>query len=410
MHALTSEEHVAPLVLKNGKETVASPRKPAMKFPAPEGKPVQIINLGSLDFDIKNPRFGAEVGARSDQRAVLNHLVSTFGVDDVLSSIAVNGYFVAEPMICRREGERYVVVEGNRRLAACLIIAGDPRAQDQKRLTAQASSLRGDRPTLTGAACIVFEPEESGKELLAYLGVRHIAASQGWDSYAKAAWIARAVEEHQISLSEIAAMTGDQHKTVNHLLEGHYFIKQLVASGYFDPKSSQRKGRGSNPEFPFSWIYTLFFTQAAREFVGLPETPTPDPIPKEHLQRAGMLLERMFGVPNKPAAISDSRDITRLARTLDDSKKVALLEAGRNIDQIEFESQPLEDKLRVGLQQCSDRLVVLLAAIESGTLERGQASRTEPQALAVAHLAQSIYKKLREASLASGLEDLPPQS
>lgn len=389
---------------------MASTRKPVIKASPAGGKDVQVIDLGSLDFDTDNPRFGAEVGARIEQRAVLNHLVSTFGVDDVLSSIAVNGYFVAEPMICRREGARYVVVEGNRRLAACLIISGDPRAQDQKRLTEQAAMLGEGRPPLTGAACIVFEPEESGKELLAYLGVRHIAASQGWDSYAKAVWIARAVEQHGIPLSDIAAMTGDQHKTVNHLLEGHYFVKQLVSSGYFDPKQSQRRGRGSNPEFPFSWIYTLFFNQAARDFVGLPETPKPNPMPKDKLPKAGMLLERMFGAPNRAAAISDSRDITRLARTLDDTRKVALLEAGRNIDQIEFESQPLEDKLRVGLQVCSDTLGTLLSAIESGNIERSQAARTEAQALGVAHLAQGIFKKLREASQASGLEELPPQS
>jgi hypothetical protein len=371
---------------------------------------VQLIPLKSLDFDIDNPRFGAEVGARQSPQQVLNHLVLTFGIDDVLSSIAVNGYFVAEPMICRRNGDRYVVIEGNRRLAACLILAGDERAQDQQKLTAQAQELQKSvkKKPFDKAACIVFEAEESQHELLAYLGVRHIASSQGWDSYAKAAWIARAVDEHHMVLADIAAMTGDQNKTVSHLLEGYYVVRQLIDSGYFDPNSSQRKGRGSNPKFPFSWVYTLLFSPAARKYAGLEGEPHPNPIPIDRLPHAGRLLERMFGTPSKPAAIDDSRDITRLARSLDDGNKIALLEAGRHIDQIEFEVQPLGDKLRKGLQECRDKLGVLTAAVAETPPDRSEAEQARGAALALAHLATELYKKLDEASRVVQLDLLPP--
>lgn len=373
-------------------------------------KPVQLVELSQLDFDIDNPRFGAEVGARTSQRLVLNHLVQTFGVEDVISSIAVNGYFVAEPMICRRQGEQLVVVEGNRRLAACLILAGDPRAEDQGKLTAHAQALQtaAKKPKLTKVACIVFESDESQQELLAYLGVRHIASSQGWDSYAKAAWVARAVDEHRMPLEEIAAMTGDQNKTVEHLLEGYYFVKQLIESGYFDPKGSQRKGRGSNPQYPFSWVYTLLFSPAARQFVGLEGKPRPNPLPSEKLPQAGMLLERMFGTEKKSAAIDDSRDISRLARSLDNSEKVALIEAGRHIDQIEFEVQPIGAKLRQGLRECRDKLGQLTAAVAATPPDQSQAEQNRAAALALARAAQDLYKKLDEASRAVQLDLLPP--
>jgi len=371
---------------------------------------VQLIALDKLDFDVNNPRFGAEVGARQSQQLVLNHLVMTFGIDDVLSSIAVNGYFVAEPMICRRQGDRFVVIEGNRRLAACLILAGDARAVDQKKLIVQAQELQAvsKKNPFDKAACIVFEADESQHELLAYLGVRHIASSQGWDSYAKAAWIARAVEEHDITLVDIAAMTGDQNKTVSHLLEGLYVVRQLIESGYFDPNNSQRKGRGSNPKFPFSWVYTLLFSPAARQYVGLQGEPRPNPIPTNRLQPAGELLDRMFGTPKRPAAIDDSRDITRLARTLDDGDKIALLEAGRHIDQIEFEVQPLGDKLRQGLQECRDKLGVLMSAVGAAPPDRITAEQNRGASLGLAHLAAELYKKMDEASRSVQLDLLPP--
>ena len=377
----------------------------------PSPRQVQQILLSELDFDVDNPRFGAEAGARQSQQQVLNHLVQTFGIDDVLSSIAVNGYFEAEPMICRRKGARYVVVEGNRRLAACLILAGDERAKDQAKLSEQNRELqkKSGKSPFHSAACIVFESEESKHELLAYLGVRHIAPSQGWDSFAKAAWIARAVEEHSISLADFAAMIGDQNKTVSHLLEGYYFVQQLMDTGYFDPNSSQRKGRGSNSKYPFSWVYTLLFSPTARQFLGMEGEPRPNPIPQEKLPKAGMLLERMFGTPKKPAAIGDSRDIARLARTLDDHEKIALLEAGRHIDHIEFESQPLGDKLRKGIQECRDKIGILMATVGATPPDRGDAEQNRSAALALAHLTAELYKKLDSASKAVQLEFLPPQ-
>ena len=372
---------------------------------------VQQVPLSDLDCDVDNPRVGADVGGRQSQQQVLNHLVRTFGIDDVLSSIAVNGYFEAEPMICRRNGARYIVVEGNRRLAACLILAGDDRAQDQAKLSGHSQELQKQSGKLPfdSAACIVFEAEESKHELLAYLGVRHIASSQGWDSFAKAAWISRAVQEHSIPLADIAAMTGDQNKTVSHLLEGYYFVQQLIEAGYFDPNSSQRKGRGSNSKYPFSWVYTLLFSPTARQFVGIEGEPRPNPIPQDKLQKAGLLLERMFGTPKKPAAIDDSRDITRLARTLDDNEKIALLEAGRHIDQIEFEVQPLGDKLRKGIQECRDKIGVLMTAVGATPPDRGDAEQNRAGALALAYLTAELYKKLDDASKAVQLDLLPPQ-
>ncbi|MEY4507152.1 MAG: hypothetical protein RL297_1730 [Pseudomonadota bacterium] len=372
---------------------------------------VQQVPLSDLDFDVDNPRFGADVGVRQSQQQVLNHLVRTFGIDDVLSSIAVNGYFEAEPMICRRNGARYIVVEGNRRLAACLILAGDDRAQEQAKLSVQSQELQkqSGKSPFDSTACIVFEAEESKHELLAYLGVRHIASSQGWDSFAKAAWISRAVQEHSIPLADIAAMTGDQNKTVSHLLEGYYFVQQLIEAGYFDPNSSQRKGRGSNSKYPFSWVYTLLFSPTARQFVGIEGEPRPNPIPQDKLPKAGLLLERMFGTPKKPAAIDDSRDITRLARTLDDNEKIALLEAGRHIDQIEFEVQPLGDKLRKGIQECRDKIGVLMTAVGATPPDRGDAEQNRAGALALAHLTAELYKKLDDASKAVQLDLLPPQ-
>ncbi len=52
-------------------------------------------------------------------------------------------------------------------------------------------------------------------------------------------------------------MIGDQHRTIRRLLEGCYFIRQTIEAGEFRPQDSQRRGRGSVTDYPFSWVYTV---------------------------------------------------------------------------------------------------------------------------------------------------------
>ena len=62
-----------------------------------KGKAVHYYLLEKLDFDAQNPRFGRSANQARSQREILDYIVQDFGIDDVLSSIAVNGYFLAEP-------------------------------------------------------------------------------------------------------------------------------------------------------------------------------------------------------------------------------------------------------------------------------------------------------------------------
>lgn len=380
--------------------------------PPTDGKTVEYEDLETLDFDADNPRFGRTAGDRRTQTEILDYIVLTFGVDDVLSSIAVNGYFMAEPLICREQakGQRLTVMEGNRRLAACLILANDARAKNQQRKHEQYTAMRkaSKRPELGRVPIIRFGLRESEKDLLSYLGVRHIAASQGWDSYAKAAWIAKAVERSDLTLKEIALMTGDQHQTVRRLLEGFYFINQLIDDGIFVPETSLRKGRGSNREFPFSWIYTLFGYPSARGFVAMPEQPKLRPIPAARLRDASTLVVAMFGDKTKGrnAAIEDSREIGDLAAVLGDEEKIALLEAGKSVAEIEFQTQPIDLKLRDGLANCQSILAELTAAVAATPPSTDVAAATFSLARKVNNLSASLARSLQ--AIQGGLDEVGP--
>jgi hypothetical protein len=307
--------------------------------------------LKQLLLDKSNPRFGFQDRGTS-QAGLLDLIVEKFGVDDVLSSLAVNGYFAAEPMVCRAQetGKQAVVVEGNRRLAACLILVGDKRAANQAARTNQYRPKweKNGEKQIDPVPVIIFKPHEQEEEILSYLGVRHIVSAQPWDSYAKAAWVARIVEQNDMDVAEVSTMIGDQHRTVSRLLEGYYLIRQLIDEGAFRPEDSQRRGRGSVTDYPFSWVYTILGYTTVRRFLELgDESASPNPIKEENLNRARLITRAMFGdrAKGQSAAVDDSRQLGALAAAVASREKVTLLEQGKSLSEIETLTQPLEDRL-----------------------------------------------------------------
>lgn len=79
--------------------------------------PTKSISVASLHLDSKNPRLGRETLSRAP-REIIQYLFEHDKAVDVAESIASRGYFPNEPLLAVKEDNRYVVVEGNRRLAA----------------------------------------------------------------------------------------------------------------------------------------------------------------------------------------------------------------------------------------------------------------------------------------------------
>ncbi|WP_244235613.1 hypothetical protein, partial [Pseudomonas aeruginosa] len=230
------------------------------------------VKLKDLNLDSRNPRFGIEKGQRGNQADILDFIVENFGVEDVISSLAYNGYFAAEPLIARRESDgTLTVVEGNRRLSACLMLANSDRAKNQRRRAQEYVDTKKINWTeeTEVPVHIVDHKDKEALRLHAYLGVRHIMSAKAWDSYAKAAWIDEVVSSGEMTLAEIGQVTGDKNRTIQRLLEGYHFVNQLIAEGLFLPGNSLKKGRGSNPDFPFSWVYTLLDYSPVREWLDL---------------------------------------------------------------------------------------------------------------------------------------------
>ena len=134
--------------------------------------------LADLHFDAMNPRFGSKSIGGADDEAILDEIVRRHGVEDVLSSIAVNGYLPTEPLIGLRTAHGVRIIEGNRRLAALLILAGDSRAVNQQRL--QEVYRSQVRQPVNAPPVVVYDADTEPAQLLPYLGVKHIVGPKVW--------------------------------------------------------------------------------------------------------------------------------------------------------------------------------------------------------------------------------------
>lgn len=368
-------------------------------------RPTQHWALTKLLLDYANPRFG-KPGGEVSQADVLDKIVDTFGVDDLLSSLAVNGYFEAEPLVCVKNSSDpnlAIVKEGNRRLAACLIIVGDDRASRQASRTAQFKVMWEKHGSKTlDPAPVIFFGENEKSELLSYLGVRHISSAKQWDSYAKASWVAQLVESSSLSLDDIAQMIGDNYNTIKRMLQGYYVVNQLVDAGEFRPEDSQRKGRGSITEYPFSWVYTLLGYTATRDYLGI-EADSPvrkNPLPRASLAKGGVALRAMFGDKSKgrSSSIEDSRDLGDLASALVDPEKLGLIEAGRPLSEIIRTTQPIGERLRVGLAQVRELQSDMIAGLTEQDVPAETAIPLVDLAVKNSRAANGVEEALRKSA------------
>lgn len=323
------------------------------------------LHIDQLLLDPLNPRLGENAEATITQQQIVNLIIDNFGIDDLLSSMAFNGYFEAEPLVCQEREGQYYIIEGNRRLVTCLILGNDPRAEnhikDFKHFR-ELHKIRGE-PNVTNLPVVIFDEREDPKKISAYLGIRHIVSTKDWDSFAKARWINETITNQDISIKDIATMTGDKSGTIKNLLSGYNFMTQLETERKFNRETTVRKGRGSNVSYPFSWVYTLFSYPSARgylelEFFDADDKPNQKPIPESKLDDALFVIEALFGNTTKgqDSLLKDSREIAKFAEALGDREKVYLLKKGKSLLEVNQLTTNVNDRIENIFYDCISAL------------------------------------------------------
>ena len=250
------------------------------------------IDVDLLEFDSLNPRLTEfSESPIQNEMDIIKILWDTEDVQELVMSITASGFFRHEPLIVIKESEKFVVIEGNRRLAAVKIIRDLEVAQQVRANVPAVPPELLD--SLERLPCLVDTREEAWR----YLGFKHVNGPAKWGSYAKAKYIAWVYQTFDEPLLRIAQQIGDNHNTVQRLFRGLMVIEQAE-----DWKVFHREDRW-NRHFSFSHLYTGLSYPGISSFIGVvsAEAEDPKPVPEEKKEELGELCVWLYGSKRKDA-------------------------------------------------------------------------------------------------------------
>lgn len=167
------------------------------------------LPLEKIFLDPNNPRFvGAEWDYIDDkdiddvniQLKAEEILIDKFQVQKLRSNMEYNGYLPIDRIIVRKiKADKYVVLEGNRRICAAKLIIRDAKKKN--------SISKEILTTFKKIPCLLYTGEMRNAAWI-FQGLRHISGVIEWSSFNKAKLLVEQMEEEEIKLTEVGQRFG----------------------------------------------------------------------------------------------------------------------------------------------------------------------------------------------------------
>lgn len=204
------------------------------------------IYLDQLFLDPNNPRFSNERDKTTPEIKIpdpkiqekTQKRIEDFGVKEVRDSILRNGFLPMDRIVVRPidgHGEKYVVVEGNRRLAALkslhhLIEASEINEEgiDEEYL----DKLKTSTQTIE----VLFYKGTSNDISWRLQGIRHISGIKEWSPAQQAILVARLVDEGK-SFTQVGQQFGLSGKAIGRLYRVHKALYQMRTDDEYGDKA-----------------------------------------------------------------------------------------------------------------------------------------------------------------------------
>ncbi len=287
------------------------------------------VEISKLKLDYQNPRlseFG--INEKAKQEEILELLWDEMAVNELMYSIVSNGFWDYEPLTIMKvpNTDSFLVIEGNRRLAAVLLIhnPGLIKKTVPKHITDKISE--NDElliETKSLPSIIISKRDEAWR----FVGFKHVNGPVKWGSFAKAKYIVEIHNEYGIALNDIAYQIGDTNNTVQKLYQGFMVLEQANRVKVYNYDDIQ------DNRIYFSHLYTGLQREGIREYLQIKnaEDESPSPVPESRYKELGQLLEWLFGSKKNdtPKIIkSQNPDLKYLDEVLQSKEATMALSSG----------------------------------------------------------------------------------
>lgn len=255
--------------------------------------------VDDLHLDPENPRLILE--GSSDEPALLRKLYEEEALDELFPSFIENGYFEEEPLVVTpRDEGGYTVVEGNRRLATLKLLL-KPELRKAARVGGWPTLTEDESTRLASIPCVIY-PDR--RDVLAFLGYRHITGTRKWKPFQKARFVAQLLDSGQ-SLDHVQLIIGDTASATKKLYQDLIVYNQLVND--LDFSADRLRDR-------FSLLEVMLGQRAIKTYLDIPQRLPKGKVevivPESKLDELEELATWVFGNSSTPAVIKDSREIS----------------------------------------------------------------------------------------------------
>lgn len=225
---------------------------------------ISYIELTCLHFDPLNPRLPKDLQGVNDETRVVTHMLRDESLIELMKSIGQTGYSVSEPLLVVPESDTsYIVVEGNRRLAALKLLSSQLTASVRRKAVEEIVISKKYAPT--NIPCICYEHRD---EILDYLGYRHITGVKSWGALEKARYLKQLYDRHFSETNPddicytLAQMIGSRRDYVSKLLSAYSLYEKANNEAYFGINITEE-------DVDFSLLSTAIGYENIYKYVGL---------------------------------------------------------------------------------------------------------------------------------------------
>ena len=294
---------------------------------------LQDAPLDDLYLDPKNPRLGRHyANANSSQEEILD-VMNEWTLDELaisyIENIEIGGFWTHEALLVVEEelyGEQqFVVVEGNRRLAALIYLCRAVNGENvSKKWQLLVENLKEDDLEKFEKLFnhVPYIQADSRQDIEAFLGFRHVTGIKQWNPEEKAQYIAWLIDERGMTYEEVMRKIGSKTRTVRE----NYISYQLLLQIEFDVEDFSPK----YAEDRFSVMYLTLKKPGVQKYLQIDLGTDPEtakrPVPEDHLKNLENFARWLFGDDKRPPLFADSRQADDFNTILESPEAVRYLE------------------------------------------------------------------------------------
>lgn len=286
---------------------------------------------------------------------------------DLIHSFRVNGWLPVDNIQVRElGGGRFLVLEGNRRVAALKSL--------QRKYEDGGTDLGRLDPSVFGRVPVILYADGEREHFLVLMGLKHISGNKKWSGYNQALLMRQLSEEHHLGADEVCKAVGLNMREFNLALRSLDLVEAYKRSDYGDQfktekfnlfreilksppirswldwsDEARRAGNANNLQRLFSWLSQ---------------------------ERGGSTEEEEDAQPALEPAITTGTQVRELARLVTDDLALLNLDTTRSLAEASLASVALKrDKVRNALDLVAMQAEVLFSF--SGQLQGQQLDEVE---------------------------------